>query len=183
MSGNHRTTAVVIVTLCSAFVCVAAAGIVFVFSGVYDVSASSKDNPILAWTLHKTYEASLHRHAGSDIPPSDFLSLKNIQAGARFYDTTCAVCHGAPGVARSAIALGLQPAAPSLLAATRRNKPVLMFWAIKHGINMTAMPAFGKTQSDTVIWQAAAFLFHARGIDRAEYDALVAGGQSPSTAK
>jgi mono/diheme cytochrome c family protein len=101
------------------------------------------------------------------------MSLKNIQAGARFYDSTCAACHGVPGRPLSFIGQGIQPAAPALLAANRRNNPKLMFWVIKHGVNMTAMPSFGKTQTDQTIWQSAAFLYNARGITKERYDTLV----------
>ena len=62
---------------------------------------------------------------------------------------------------------------PQLLAANRRNNPKLMFWVIKHGVNMTAMPSFGKTQTDQTIWQSAAFLYDARGITKERYDTLV----------
>jgi cytochrome c len=147
------------------------------YSGIYDVSASSKDNPIIGWMLHSTYEASLHHHAGNDVPPGDLMSLKNIEAGARFYDSTCAACHGVPGRPLSFIGQGIQPAAPALLAATRRNNPKLMFWVIKHGINMTAMPSFGKTQTDQTIWQTAAFLYDARGITQQRYETLVHGSK------
>jgi hypothetical protein len=52
-----------------------------------------------------------------------------------------------------------------------------MFWTIKHGVNMTAMPSFGKTQSDETLWQTAAFLYDARGITPEKYAALVNSGQ------
>ena len=145
------------------------------YSGVYDVSASARDNPIVAKLLHGTYEASLHRHAGSDVAPGDLLSLENVRSGARMYDASCALCHGAPDRPLSAIGQGIQPTAPSLLSASRRNKPVLMFWTIKHGVNMTAMPSFGKTQSDEAIWQVAAFIYAERGISKDKYDLLVHG--------
>jgi mono/diheme cytochrome c family protein len=172
MPGCNRNAAIIIATVSFLFALLAAAGFLFVYSGIYDVSASSEDNPIVAWTLHKTYEVSLHRHAGADVPPADLLSMQNIRAGARFYDSTCAVCHGAPGRSPGAVALGLQPAPPALLAATRRNMPLLMFWVIKHGVNMTAMPAFGKSEPDSTLWQTTAFLYHARGISRKEYEGL-----------
>lgn len=149
----------------------------FVYSGIYDVSASSRDDPIVAWVLHKTYEASLHRHAGSDTSPADLMSLRNVRAGAQFYDANCATCHGAPGKPLSFVGQGIQPAAPALLAASRRNNPKLMFWVIKHGVNMTAMPSFGKTQSDETIWQTAAFLNLARGISAQQYETLVHASQ------
>lgn len=167
--------ATVVATVVTLFVLLAAAGLAFMYSGVYDVSASSRDNLIVAKLLHGTYEASLHGHAGSDVAPGDLLSLENIRSGARMYDVSCALCHGAPDRPLSAIGQGIQPAAPSLLSASRRNKPVLMFWTIKHGVNMTAMPSFGKTQSDQAIWQVAAFIYAERGVSKDKYDLLVHG--------
>ena len=32
------------------------------------------------------------------------------------------------------------------------------FWVIKHGIKMSAMPAWGKTQDDAAIWELVAFI-------------------------
>lgn len=172
MPARPRTLAIVAITVAAFSVMLAAVGALFAWSGAYDVSASSPDDPLLAWALRGTYEASLHRHAGGDTPPADLMSLQNVRAGARLYQSTCAVCHGAPGRDPSPIASGIRPAAPLLLAAARRNNPVLMFWVIKHGVNMTAMPAFGNTQPDERIWQAAAFLFDAKGISPAAYAKL-----------
>jgi mono/diheme cytochrome c family protein len=180
MSVQRKTLIVVTITVVTFSALLAVLGILYAWSGAYDVSASSPDNPMVAWAVHKTYEASLHRHAGGDTPPADLMSLQSIRAGARLYDSTCAVCHGAPGRDPSPIASGIRPAAPALLAAKRRNNPVLMFWVIKHGVNMTAMPAFGNTQPDERIWQAAAFLFHARGISPQAYAALTAGTTAAS---
>jgi mono/diheme cytochrome c family protein len=171
MSTRSRF-ATVVATAVALLVLSAAAGIAFIYSGIYNVAASSKDNPLVAWMLHRTYEASLHRHGGNDLPPADLMSLENIRAGARLYDSTCALCHGAPDRPLSAVGQGIEPSAPPLLAASRRNNPPLMFWVIKHGVNMTAMPSFGKTQPDATIWQLAAFLYNGRGITKEKYDAL-----------
>ena len=165
LSLRSRVTTIV-TTVAALFFLLAAAGLAFMYSGMYDVSASSKDNPIIAKLLHGTYEASLHRHARSDVAPGDLLSFENIRSGAQMYDSSCARCHGAPDRPLSLIGQGIQPAAPSLLSASRRNKPELMFWTIKHGVNMTAMPSFGKTQSDQAIWQVAAFIYAERGISK-----------------
>ena len=140
------------------------------YSGVYDVSAMSGHNPLVAWLLHKTYLQSLHRHAaGIEVPP-DLLTTANIEAGARLYANTCAACHGAPGQALSPIGQGILPLAPELLSPTRRNNPKMMFWVIKNGVKMTAMPAFGKTQDDQTIWDLTAFLYKGRGISPQAFD-------------
>jgi mono/diheme cytochrome c family protein len=155
-----------------AIAAIAAAGLAFIESGVYDVSASSGHNPLVAWVLHDTYLHSLHRQAEGITVPADLLNAVNVRAGAHLYDSTCVYCHGAPGRQLSPIGQGILPLAPSLLDARRRNNPKLMFWVIKHGVKMTGMPAFGKTQSDQTIWQLTAFLANGRGISAQDYDAL-----------
>ncbi|HVE08939.1 MAG TPA: cytochrome c [Paraburkholderia sp.] len=171
MSNRSRVATIAATVVAMGVLCAAGAA-AFIYSGVYNVSASDKDGALVAWMLHTTYESSLHRHAGHDLAPADLMSLDNIRAGARLYDATCALCHGAPDRPLSAIGQGIQPAAPHLLGAQRRNNPQQTFWVIKHGVNMTAMPSFGKTQSDQTIWQLAAFLYDARGISKDRYDAL-----------
>jgi len=54
---------------------------------------------------------------------------------------------------------------------------------MKSGVRMTAMPSFGKTQSDQTLWQMAAFLQKEQGISSQDYNALVAnaaGAQGPT---
>jgi hypothetical protein len=40
---------------------------------------------------------------------------------------------------------------------------------------MTAMPSFGKTQSDQTLWQVAAFIYAERGVSKEQYDGMVQG--------
>jgi mono/diheme cytochrome c family protein len=164
-----------------AVIAIGAAGLGFIDSGVYDVSASSGHNPLVAWVLHDTYEHSLHRHAENIVVPADLVNEANVRAGARLYNSTCIYCHSAPGRQLGPIGQGILPLAPPLLAANRRNNPKLMFWVIKNGVKMTGMPAFGKTQDDQTLWQLAAFLEKGRGISAQVYDALALGpGETPS---
>lgn len=46
------------------------------------------------------------------------------------------------------------------------------FWTIKHGVKMTAMPAWGRTHSDPLIWDLVAFLRRLPALSPAEYEAL-----------
>jgi mono/diheme cytochrome c family protein len=164
-----------------AVIAIGAAGLGFIDSGVYDVSASSGHNPLVAWVLHDTYQHSLRRHAENIVVPADLVNEASVRAGARLYNSTCVYCHGAPGRQLGPIGQGILPLAPPLLAASRQNNPKLMFWVIKNGVKMTGMPAFGKTQSDQTLWQLAAFLEKGRGISAQDYDALALGRDgSPS---
>jgi mono/diheme cytochrome c family protein len=170
-SSFHPWLAAVL-ALAIAGIAAVAGAFTFVYSGIYDVSAVSGHNPLVAWALHKTYEQSLHHHARDIEVPPDLMTEANVEAGARIYQSTCAQCHGAPGAPLSAVGQGILPLAPQLLGANRRNNPRLMYWVIKNGVKMTAMPAFGKTQDDKTIWELAAFLYKSRGIDAGKYAAL-----------
>ena len=80
-----------------------------------------------------------------------------IAEGAEHYAAMCADCHLAPGVDKSDIRDGLYPTPPNLtkhIAASAAE----MFWVVKHGIKMSAMPAWGKTHDDHSIWGIVAFL-------------------------
>jgi mono/diheme cytochrome c family protein len=146
--------------------------IAFIYSGLYDVAAISPENRIVAWALHQTFSSSVTRQmSGVQVPPN-FDAVEAVQSGARFYSENCVICHGAPGQQITAIAFGMNPAPPDILAARRRNDPAGVFWIVKNGVKMTGMPAFGKTQSDTQIWAIAAFLHKARGITTDEYQNL-----------
>jgi hypothetical protein len=46
----------------------------------------------------------------------------------------------------------------------------MVFWVIKNGVKMTAMPAFGKTQDDQTIWKLAAFLYKGHGISARDFE-------------
>lgn len=65
-------------------------------------------------------------------------------------------CHLAPGVSKSETRSGLYPQPPNL--ATVRIPAAQAFWAIKHGIKMSAMPAWGSSHDDETIWSLVAFL-------------------------
>jgi mono/diheme cytochrome c family protein len=80
-----------------------------------------------------------------------------IAAGAEHYAALCIGCHLAPGVTKSDIRPGLYPHPPNL-AQEDPDDPRRAFWTVKHGIKMSAMPAWGKSLDDAAIWDLVAFL-------------------------
>jgi len=82
---------------------------------------------------------------------------KNIAARAQHYAALCIDCHLAPGVTKSEIRAGLYPHPPNL-AEEDVDDAQRAFWIIKHGIKMSAMPAWGKTFNDAAIWEIVAFV-------------------------
>ena len=71
--------------------------------------------------------------------------------------TLCVGCHLAPGVTKSELRRGLYPHPPNL---SQQDPPDARraFWTIKHGIKMSAMPAWGKSLDDAAIWDLVAFV-------------------------
>jgi hypothetical protein len=50
--------------------------------------------------------------------------------------------------------------------------PAETFWTIKHGIKMSAMPAWGATHDDQAIWGIVAFLRKLPGMTPEQYQAM-----------
>ena len=95
-----------------------------------------------------------------------------ILKGAGQYAAMCVGCHLAPGIEKSEIRPGLYPEPPNL--AHVRIAPNVAFWAIKHGIKMSAMPAWGASHDDPTIWSMVAFLQKLPGMTPAQYKEIIA---------
>jgi mono/diheme cytochrome c family protein len=132
---------------------------VFFFGGFYDVAASEQDNVVTAWALEHVRSASIDRHA-TDTVPGTLGDPAAIRAGAHaFLERGCVNCHGAPGMNWAKFSEGLNPGPPDLKDVVGGAEPAQLFWVIKNGIRMTAMPSFGATGvPDQEIWSIVAFL-------------------------
>lgn len=151
---------------------VLAGGLAMVLGGLPNVAAGWRDPPILAWLLHTTYERSVARRAaGIEVPSTT--DPGQVLAGARAFDEMCAICHTPSGREPTVQSAGLNPPPPALTELTARRTPEEAFWVIQNGVRMTAMPAFGPTHTDAELWQLVTFLWRARGLDGAGYDALL----------
>ena len=95
-----------------------------------------------------------------------------IATGLDHYRENCLMCHGAPDIAGAELSKGLNPPAPSLDKGENDTPDGELFWFIKHGIRMTAMPAFGPTHTDEEIWKLVAFIRHLPDLTAQERDSL-----------
>lgn len=93
--------------------------------------------------------------------------------GARDYAKLCVACHLAPGAGPSQLRVGLYPHPPSL-AQGAISEPRPTFWVIKHGLKMSAMPAWGKTLDDAAVWDLVALVRKLPTLTPAAYQELVA---------
>lgn len=143
----------------------------FAYSGVYAVGADVPHWGVTRAAIGMVREHAVERRiAGIKVPPLDDPAL--VREGAEHYSEMCTECHLAPGMADSETRAGLYPKPPNL---TRfAPDPAEAFWIIKHGLKMTAMPAWGKTHDDQKIWAMVAYLQKQPHLSVAEYQALTA---------
>lgn len=164
----HRRTA--IVTIAALILAVATIAAMAVTAGLYDVAADAPHSALMRNIIVYARERSIESRAGSlQVPP--LTDPKMIADGASDYDEMCTNCHLAPGMADNEMRPGLNPAPPLLFKAPK-DEPAEQFWVIKHGIKMTAMPAWGVTHSDSEIWNIVAFLQKLPTLSPAQYRTL-----------
>ena len=146
-------------TLKAALLLLILAGIgggLLVYSGAYDIGADKPHTQAVYEILETLRDRSVEKHAaGVQVPPLDDTGM--IAEGAEHYAAMCTGCHLAPGVSDTEIRPGLYPQPPEL-AKQKDENPAEQFWVIKHGIKLTAMPAWGATHDDQKIWEMVAFL-------------------------
>lgn len=161
----------IIVSLAIFCVIVIAAVGAFVASGVYNIGADNHHTKPVYALMQTLRERSIEHHArGIKVPNLDDPQL--ILKGAGQYAAMCTGCHLKPGMADSEIRPGLYPQPPNL--SRLRIEPREAFWVIKHGIKMSAMPAWGGSHDDATIWSMVAFLQKLPGLTPAQYQDIVA---------
>ena len=152
----------------------AAGGALFVYSGVYNIAATEQHTRPVYWLMEATMRRSVKQRAEKiAVPPLDDRPV--IEHGLRVYRMYCIQCHGAPGVAPDAFALGLTPV-PANLALTARDwkEPAELYWVVKYGIKMSGMPAWEFRLDESELWAVVAFVNVLPGFAPDEYRALAA---------
>jgi len=151
---------------------VALAGGVFIGSGIYDIGADSPHWQVTERVLTMLRKRSVQTRA-EQIAAPDLDDPRLIADGAEHYAAMCVGCHLAPGIENSEIRTGLYPK-PPVLSEARELKPGNAFWIIKHGIKMSAMPAWGATHDDDSIWAMVAFVHKMPDMTPDQYRELTA---------
>src|SRR4249919_2474757 len=143
----------------------------FLWSGIYNVGADDPHSrPVLA--LMQTLRENSIRVRSQNLAVPNLDDPDLILKGAGQYAAMCTGCHLAPGMADSEIRPGLYPQPPNL--AREKVDARKAFWVIKHGIKMSAMPAWGLSHDDPTIWSMVAFLQKLPMLSPAQYRDIVA---------
>ena len=140
-----------------AAVVMAAGAAGFVYSGVYDIAATDQHTAPVFWLLKTTMRRAVQHQARTiEVPPLDDPAL--ITQGRALFVANCSRCHGAPGVAPEPFALGFRPAPANLANTGIEWKPAQLYWTIKHGMKLTAMPAWEYRLPDHDLWAIVAYV-------------------------
>lgn len=162
---QHSLTVLAVLTL---LVVIAGA---YVYSGLYNIGADDPHSKVVYTVLQTMRDRSiLLRSADLTVPNLEEPQL--VLKGAGQYAAMCTECHLKPGMKNSELRPGLYPQPPNLSQV--RIDPKVAFWAIKHGIKMSAMPAWGGSHDDPTIWSMVAFLHKLPDMTPQQYMDIVA---------
>ena len=151
---------------------IALGGGLFIRSGVYNPGADNPHWKITYAILQSVRDHAIANHAAGITLPANLDDPKLILKGAGQYAAMCTDCHLAPGKKHSEMRPGLYPQPPNL--SKMQVNPQEAFWVIKHGLKMTAMPAWGTSHDDASIWSIVAFLHKLPDMTPEQYKSIVA---------
>ncbi|HKV96217.1 MAG TPA: cytochrome c [Gammaproteobacteria bacterium] len=143
----------------------------FVWSGIYNIGADDHHLRVTYRVLQILRDRSIRARA-DDIQVPNLDDPQLILKGGRQYAAMCAQCHLEPGIGNSELREGMYPQPPNL--SQEHFDPRVAFWTIKHGIKMSAMPAWGQSHDDATIWSMVAFMGKLPGMTPEQYKATVA---------
>lgn len=145
---------------------------IFIWSGAYNPGADSPHWKITYTLMQAARERSVEHRASAIALPTNLDDPDVILKGAGQYAAMCTSCHLAPGMRDTELRLGLYPTPPNL--SKDSVDPREAFWVIKHGLKMSAMPAWGMSHDDPTIWSMVAFLKKLPSMTPAQYKEMVA---------
>ncbi|MBD8524394.1 c-type cytochrome [Pseudomarimonas arenosa] len=138
-----------------------------IWSGVYNIGADDPHWSATYRVLEIARQRSIAtRAAGIETP--DLSDPALIRSGAGNYSAMCVTCHLSPGAEETELSVGLYPKPPRW-DALAEVEPRQAYWALKHGIKASGMPAWGKSMDDRYLWGMVAFMQQFPGMTPAEY--------------
>jgi mono/diheme cytochrome c family protein len=158
----------ILATLAITFAVVLIAGAFVVYSGFYDIGATTPHWGITHRVMETARVRSIKAHAAGITVPPGLDDPARLPMGTEHFAAHCAVCHGAPGVPKGDIANGLYPQPPDLAVTARAYSDGELFWILKHGIKMTGMPSWAD-HGDDELWATVAFVRKLPGMTQEEY--------------
>jgi mono/diheme cytochrome c family protein len=160
----------IVLTIVATILAIVIGGLGFIYSGAYNLAATSHHWPVAHWAIETARVRSVKAHAAGILIPPDLDTQVRVVTGVSHYAEECAPCHAAPGVAPEDIAEGMYPKPPALTAP--KWTPAELFWIVKNGIKMSGMPSW-RNHSDEDLWAIVAFLENLPAMTPERYRELV----------
>lgn len=151
----------------------AVAGVVFVFSGVYNIGAGREHWSITNFAITILRDRSI-AVAASDIPVPELDDPDLYLLGEQHFRRGCATCHGMPGERTSPIYANMLPSPPDLAYALEDYGAAEVYWIIYHGLKFTGMPAWSGPDRGDEVWPLVAYLARAGRLPPEELSARAA---------
>ena len=149
-------------------------GLLFAWSGLFNVAASGGHWAITDWFLHWVMQNSVRTYSMT-IETPDLSNPGLVHRGAGHYETGCAPCHGSPAKPQDLSVAQASPPPPTLNHVNEKWRPKHLFWIVKHGIKFTGMPAWVALDRDDEIWSMVAFLREQPSLSAERYRELAFG--------
>ena len=148
-----------------------AAGMLYAWSGAFNVAASSGHWGVTNWFLHWVMENSVRTRAALT-SPKDPIDRGGLVSAAGHFAAACASCHGAPGRRPSPVMQAATPHAPDL----QKNAPLWtdkqLHWILQHGVKFSGMPAWAVQDRPDEVARMVAFVRALPGMTTVQYRAL-----------
>lgn len=148
-----------------------------VSSGIVNIGADQGHTP-LVYNFLETARTRSIANASKDIVVPDLKQVDMISSGGADYNDMCAGCHLSPGVEKTDLSEYLYPRPPNFTKADvvdyfkTEEGAQAGFWAIKHGIMASGMPAWGATHDDDRMWAMVAFIRSLPELNEDQYTML-----------
>lgn len=140
----------------AAILALAAAGMLFAWSGLLDIRASTGHWRVTDWFLHWVMRSSVRTNSLGTEPPAFTPAMLPLAAG--HYEIGCAGCHGSPAMPRPAAAENMLPPPPDLKDVAGSWSDAELFEIVRHGVRYTGMPAWPAVVREDEVWAMVAFV-------------------------
>ncbi|MAC58155.1 MAG: cytochrome C [Novosphingobium sp.] len=141
----------------AALVTLGLAGLLFAWSGLFQISASSGHWKITDWFLHWTMQNSVRTYSTFQTP-ENVRDDNGLISAAGHFRQACQVCHGAPGAPPSPQMQAATPPAPDLARTVQHYDDAELFWIVQHGVKYTGMPAWPSLDRPDEVRRMVGFL-------------------------
>ncbi|HEX2464575.1 MAG TPA: c-type cytochrome [Thermoanaerobaculia bacterium] len=158
-------------------------GVLVVVTGVVPITASRGHWAVTAWFLKFAMRRSIATHSMGIEVPANLDDPVLVLRGAGHYESGCLPCHGAPADPDPLIPQRMLPQPPGLIEPVAALGPKGLFYATKHGLKFTGMPAWPAIERDDEVWAVVAFLLRLPGLDARSYARLARGAPAPVEAE